>query len=261
MKPTVIIQARMGSTRLPGKVLMPVSGKPMLWHIVERVKGARGIINVVVATSEKPDNDPIRTFCSENNIQCFSGSEADVLDRYYRAAQHYRADPIIRITGDCPFADPGLIGSLLDLYMGGNYDYVGIATGAGAIFLDGGRFPDGLDAECFGFPVLERAWKEAIEQSDREHVTPYIWRTEGLFRLGTLKSEEDHSDLRWTVDKREDFEVVSRVYESLYRQDGHFQMDEILNYFSLHPELGDLNRDFIGAEGYRELWKIDKKQS
>jgi spore coat polysaccharide biosynthesis protein SpsF len=254
MLPVSIIQARMGSTRLPGKVLRPILGRPMLWHIVRRLRWVQGLAKIVVATSDREGDEPIRTFCREEEITCFAGSENDVLDRFYQAALRCGGNPLIRITGDCPFADPELIGQLMSLFTSGAYDHIGVATGAGAIFLDGGRFPDGLDAECFSFAALERAWREATEKTDREHVTPYIWRNKHIFRCGHLKSEKDYSSLRWTVDNEADFELVSKIYAALYRADRPFLIADILTYFTEHPELSDLNQAFIGQEGYAQIW-------
>ncbi|HUI39787.1 MAG TPA: glycosyltransferase family protein [Methanothrix sp.] len=256
MNPVALIQARMGSTRLPGKVLMPILGKPMLWHIVKRVSYVKGLKGTVVATSDAPEDEAIRRFCIDEGIQVFAGSRDDVLDRIYRAASLYRADPILRITGDCPLVDPKLVGSLLKLYESGSFDHMGIATGAGAVFMKGGRFPDGLDAECFSFPALERAWMEATDPRDREHVTSYIWRQPKIFRLGVLESDEDFSRMRWTVDNVEDLKLISKIYEVLYTDERPFLMRDVLKYFSEHPELAELNREFIGKEGYEELWKI-----
>lgn len=256
MKSLAIIQARMGSTRLPGKVLRPIMGKPMLWHIVNRLRYVQGLHGVVVATSDAPSDYTIIQFCKDNNIACFAGSENDVLDRFYQAALIHKGDPLLRITGDCPFVDPGLIVKLLQLFGAGQYDHVGIATGAGAIYLDGCRFPDGLDAECFSFIALEKAWHEAKKQSDREHVTPYIWRNQEIFRLGKLKSEKDYANLRWTVDNEEDFALVSSVYEALYRDEMPFLMADILRYFNEHPELVKTNQHFIGKEQYEKIWKV-----
>jgi len=255
MRPTIIIQARMGSTRLPGKVLRPILGQPMLWHIVQRVRLTPGVEQVVVATSDSESDEPIRCLCQERGIALFAGSEHDVLDRFYRAALHYGADPVLRVTGDCPFADPQVIGQVLELYYTGNFDLVGVAAGAGAIFLEGGRFPDGLDAECFGFEVLERVWREATDPSDREHVTPYIWRVPGRFRVGHLKAERDFSELRWTVDNEADFALVTQVYRALYRPERPFLMADILAYLADHAELAALNQAFVGREGYLDVWR------
>lgn len=249
----------MGSARLPGKVLRPILGRPMLWHIVHRLRQVPGIATIVVATSDQPSDLPLRDFCRECGIPVFPGSENDVLDRFYRAAVAYEGDPVLRITGDCPCVDPQLVERLLDLYeQESRFDHVGIATGAGAIYLDGTRFPNGLDVECFSFTALERAWREARLPADREHVTPYIWRNKQWFRCGYLKSEQDYSHLRWTVDCETDFQLVSRIYEALYREDRPFLVADILEYLSRHPELAAANQSLIGAEGYQELWTPGK---
>lgn len=247
----------MGSTRLPGKVLRPILGRPMLWHIVNRVSQAPGIKGVVVATSTLPKDAPIREFCQKEGINHFAGSESDVLDRFYQAAVSFGADPIIRITGDCPLADPQVIGNLLKFYESGKYDHAGVATGAGAVFMDGGRYPNGLDAECFSFRALEKAWKEAKEPTDREHVTPYIWRNTSMFKLGAMKSEIDYSNLRFSVDYEDDFQLITRIYEALYEDGSPFLLDDVINFISTHPELPGMNQKYIGKEGYKALWKKD----
>ncbi len=247
----------MGSTRLPGKVLRPILGRPMLWHIVNRVGRAPGISKVVVATSSLPKDAPIREFCQKEGINHFSGSESDVLDRYYQAAVLFEADPIIRITGDCPLVDPQVVGKLLAFYESGGYDHVGVATGAGAVFLDGGRYPNGLDAECFSFRALEKAYNEATLPTDREHVTPYIWRHPSLFELGVMKSKIDYSHLRFSVDYEADFELISQIYGALYNDNEPFLLDDVIRFISTHPELVDMNKGYIGKEGYKDLWKKD----
>lgn len=247
----------MGSTRLPGKILMPLVGRPMLWHIVNRVRSASAIQEVVVATSTESRDDAVRAFCTEEAISCYSGSEQDVLDRFYQAAVRHKADPVLRITADCPLVDPGVISRVIAEYQTGTFDHVAVATGAGALFEEGGRFPDGLDTECFSFAALTRAWTEAIAPLDREHVTPYIWRVPGRFRLGMVRPAADYSSLRWTVDNAQDFELVQRIYEALYREGQVFEMNDILQLLERYPELRSVNQSSIGQEGYRELWHVD----
>jgi spore coat polysaccharide biosynthesis protein SpsF len=231
----------------------------MLWHIYQRAAMTPGVARVVVATSREAGDEPVRTFCGEANLPVFAGSETDVLDRFYQAARQFQADPVIRITGDCPLVDPEVVGRLLEHYARGDYDHVGVATGAGAIFLEGGRFPDGLDAECFSFAALERTWREAVEPSDREHVTPYIWRMPGRFRLGLLLADHDYSQLRWTVDQEEDFLLISDIYAALHRKGEAFGMNEVLAYLHRRPELAAVNQSFRGQEGYAALSCPDTK--
>jgi len=254
MRAIAIVQARMRSTRLPGKALKPILGRPMLWHVVDRIRCSPLIRDVVVATSDHAADEPLRRFCVEADIPLFAGSELDVLDRFYRAAIESRGDPLIRVTADCPFVDPVVLNRLVTLYANGGYDHVGVATGAGALFMKEGRFPDGMDAECFSFATLKRAWQEAGDPGDREHVTPYIWRVPGRFRLGVLSAEQDFSSLRWTVDNESDFDMVSRIYAALYREDRPFLMRDILGFVASHPQIAAGNRAFIGREHYQEVW-------
>ena len=256
MPAVVIVQARMGSSRLPGKVLEFVAGKPMLWHIVERVRRAPGVTRVVVATSLAPGDEPIQALCAANGIDSFAGDEQDVLDRYFRAAERFDADPVLRITADCPFADPAVIGAVLTKYAAGGYDYVAAATGSVAFYTDGPKFPDGLDVECFSFAVLARAHAEARVRSDREHVTPYLYRTK-LFRVGLVAPAADHGALRWTVDHPGDLELVRKVYDALYAPGQAFGMTEILAHVERHPELNQLKQAFVGHEGYAKVWNPD----
>ncbi|MEN6325466.1 MAG: glycosyltransferase family protein [Syntrophomonas sp.] len=257
MRIVAIVQARMSSTRLPGKVLRNILGKPMLGFIVERLGWVKEIGQIVIATSSDPSDQLVYQFCRENGIACYRGNLNDVLDRFYHTAKEYKADTVIRITGDCPCVDPQLVARLIDLFRSGNYNHAGIATGAGAIFMEN-RFPNGLDAECFSFASLEKAWQEATEAADREHVTPYIWRNKDMFKCGSLKPEEDYSNIRLSVDHIEDFQLVSKIYENLYNQEKPFLMKDIIAFLRANPQLAELNQSFIGQEGYQHLWKLNK---
>jgi spore coat polysaccharide biosynthesis protein SpsF len=249
----------MGSTRLPGKVLRPLAGRAMLARIVDRVRGCPAVARVVVATSDRDGDLPIRQLCAAQQIDCFAGSEDDVLDRFYRAAVACDGDPLIRITADCPLVDPALLAKLVALFDQGGYDHAGVATGAGALFLGAGRYPDGLDAECFSFAALERAWREATSPQDREHVTPYIWRNPDRFRCAQLTSPNDYSHLRWTVDNQADFDLIAQIYIALDRAGGAFGMDDVLAYLAAHPELVSTNEAFVGKEGYLDIWQGSDK--
>jgi spore coat polysaccharide biosynthesis protein SpsF (cytidylyltransferase family) len=257
MPPIAIVQARMGSSRLPGKVLQDVAGHPMLWHIVERIRRAPGVADVVVATTEAASDEPVRRLCGEHRIAYFAGNELDVLDRYYRAAAHHGADPILRITADCPFVDHELVGRVLALFQRGGYDYTAAATGGVAFYTKGAKFPDGLDVECFSFAALERAHREATARSDREHVTPYLYRIEGLFRRELVYGDVDHGELRWTVDHPADLELVRTVYAALYTPGRPFGMADILAFVAANPDVSRLNQRFVGHEGYAKVWHPD----
>lgn len=254
MKVLAIIQARLGSTRFPAKVLQPLLGKPMLWHIVDRVGRVPAVDKVVVAVPNGSGDEELRRFCEKQGIHSFAGSECDVLDRFYQAARHYWGDPILRITADCPLVDPALIQSLIELYRGGTYDHVGVATGAGAAGMEeGSRFPDGLDGECFSFSALERAWRDATDPRDREHVTRYMWMNRQLFRCGNLISQRPYPKVRLTVDHRDDFLLVTKIYESLYSPHQPFLLGEVVDFLRKNPELLEINRRVAESASYREV--------
>jgi spore coat polysaccharide biosynthesis protein SpsF len=253
MRKVAIIQARMGSSRLPGKVLMPILGKPMLWHIVCRVRAVPSIDEVLVAVPGGGANEVLRRFCIDNKIAVFAGSEADVLDRYYQAAQQFEADPAIRITADCPIVDPQLIEKLIQTYKSCGYDHIGVAAGAGAERIGKGRFPDGLDAECFGFSALDRAWHDATDPRDREHVTRYIWNNKHIFRCGDLTADVVYPKFRLTVDHAEDFALVTKIYESLYSERGPFLLADVMNFLERSPGLAQLNRKWTDVDNYRSI--------
>lgn len=247
MNIVAVIQARMGSSRLLGKVMLDIAGKPMLFHVVNRVRRSKMIHLVTVATSTHIMDDPIAVFCETFGIPCFRGSENDVLDRFYQAAKHFQADVIVRLTSDCPLHDPEVIDSVVKLLLEGDADFVsgGMKT----------TFPDGLDAAAFPMSVLERTWGEAKLNSDREHVTSYIHHHPEMFRMKTLLCNEDLSYLRWTVDEPQDLEYVRAIYAHL--GDAPFGMKDILDLLKRHPELNDINTGILRNEGYLKSLKAD----
>ncbi len=235
MRTVAVVQARMGSTRLPGKVLADLDGRPLLALVLERAAAAPGLDAVAVATPDLARDDAIADFCAREDVACVRGSETDVLDRYHRAAAALDAAVVVRITADCPLIDPEVIGRLLDLRSRDELDYAGNATGA----LPPGRnrFPDGLDCEAFTAAALDRAWREATDPADREHVTPFMGRNAGL-RRGVLEAERDYGNERWTVDHPSDLELVRVVVERLGRRAGY---REILSLLEREPQLRAIN--------------------
>lgn len=236
-----IIQARMGSSRLPGKSLAEIEGRPMLWHVVQRVQRANMVDRVVVATSTAPADDAIEKMCREVGVQCYRGSENDVLDRYYGAAQAEKASQIVRITADCPLIDPKVIDRVVTRFQRGDVDYASNAMVR--------TYPDGLDTEICSFSALEKAWHEARKASEREHVTPYL-RT-GKFRTANIENDSEFSYLhcRWTVDEPQDLQFVRAVYAA-FRGKENFLMGDILQLLREKPELEKLNSDILSNRGY-----------
>ncbi len=242
MKIIALIQARMSSSRLPGKVLRDIAGRPMLLHVVDRTRRASAIDHVVVVTSTHIDDDDIEALCHTNEVPYFRGSLDDVLDRYYQAALHFRAKSIIRITADCPLLDPEIVDKIVQTFHSGAYDYVSNTIEC--------TFPDGLDVEVFKFATLKRAWQEACLKSEREHVTAYIYKHPEFFNLGSVKHDVDLSSLRWTVDTARDLEFVRAVYSHF--NDTTFRMREILSLLRDHPEISNLNTLQQRNEGYQK---------
>jgi len=229
-----VLQARTSSTRLPGKVLMPILGEPMLARQVERIRRATRIDQLVIATSDEPSDDPVAELCADLDLDCVRGSLEDVLDRFLRAAERYGPAQVMRLTGDCPLTDPAILDALVALHTAGDFDYssnVEVRT-----------YPDGLDAEIFTYDLLQRAARDATSPYDREHVTPFMYGPGAGTRRGVLRDDLDRSGLRWTVDLSEDLAFVRRVYEALYPRDPAFSAEDVHRLLAAHPEIAALDR-------------------
>jgi spore coat polysaccharide biosynthesis protein SpsF len=246
----VIVQARRGSSRLPDKVMKNIVGRPMLYHVLERVKRAGSVSRVCLATTTSRQDKILAGIAAKLGVETFFGSETDVLDRYYGAAKRLGAKDIVRITADCPLMDPSVIDKVVSEYLKGRYDY--------ASNIIEPTFPDGLDVEVFSFRALERAWKEARLKSEREHVTPYIWKNPNTFRLKSVKNKRDLSDHRWTVDHVKDLEFARQVYRQLYTKDPQFGYADVLSLLKRNPEITSINKGTSRNEGYRTSLAQDK---
>lgn len=218
---TAILQARMSSSRLPGKVLKPLLGQPMILRQIERLQRCRELGRIVVATSLDPSDDILAKTLAKAGLETFRGPLDDVLGRFVLAADHLQLEgDIVRLTADCPLADPGVIDACVALRREGGFDY----ASNGQVR----TYPRGLDVEVFTAAALRRAGAEATSPYDREHVTPWLYRTETTLRLGELVGSPDLSEFRWTVDLPADFEFVERVYAALYPSNPAFSSDDIL---------------------------------
>jgi glutamate-1-semialdehyde aminotransferase/spore coat polysaccharide biosynthesis protein SpsF (cytidylyltransferase family) len=242
-----VVQARMGSSRFPGKTMADIVGRPMLWHVVQRVRRARLVDNVVVATTPKTSDDEIALFCDREGIACFRGSEEDVLDRFYNAAKAIAADAVVRITADCPLIDPEVIDRVIARFQQGDCDY--------CCNILRYTYPDGLDTEVFSFPALEQAWREATKPAEREHVTLYF--VNGKFRVIDVVSDSPvpPGKHRWTVDHPGDLEFVRGIYLELSHR-GPFGANDILQLLKERPDLATVQTQAISNEGYyRSLYE------
>lgn len=229
-----ILQARMTSRRLPGKVLRTILGRPMLALQLERLKRCAGAQKLIVATSTDASDEAIAALCEREGTECFRGSLEDVLDRFHQAALTYRPDHVVRLTADCPLADPELIDRVIEFHLEGGYDFTSNALVR--------TYPTGLDASVVRRAALEQAWREARLPAEREHVTLYMKAHPERFRIGDFRDTQDRSSLRWTVDEPADFDFVRAVYERLYAQNPRFGMDDVFELLAREPALADINR-------------------
>lgn len=243
-----VIQARTGSTRLPNKIMRPLAGKPLLARMVERVLTAERAGTVVVATTTDPSDDPVEALCCAEGFLCFRGDANDLLDRHYQVGKLYNARSVIKIPSDCPLIDAAVIDRVITMYetRSGQFDYVSNLHPA--------TYPDGNDVEIMSMTALEIAWREASRPLEREHTTPYLWENPDRFSIGNVKWETglDYSmSHRWTIDYEEDYLFIAAVYDALFPADPEFDLDDILGFLALHPEVEALNSRFAGVNWYR----------
>lgn len=245
----VIIQARINSSRLPGKVFLPIAGEPLLLRMYQRVARAKSIDEIVIATSINPSDDKIEQFCIHNNINVFRGDENDLLDRHYQAALKFDATHVVKIPSDCPLIDPAIIDRVVNLYLENqsSFDYVSNLHPA--------TYPDGNDVEIMPVDILETAWGEAKRDFEREHTTPFIWENPERFRIGndTWETGLDFSmSHRFTIDYGEDYKFISRIYDELFPKNEKFSLCDIMLLLDRKPEIKKLNEMYAGVNWYRE---------
>ena len=236
MKTAAIIEARMTSSRLPGKVLLPVLGRPLLDHLIERLKRARTLDTIIVATTTKATDDPIEALALDLGCGCFRGSEEDVLERVLCAAQRFGVDVVVEITGDCPLMDPAIIDVLVETFRLNRYDYVSNVLTR--------TYPRGMDTQVFPTAVLDEVARLTSDPVDHEHVSLYIYNHPERFSLHNVESglPPRYYDLRLTVDTEEDFQLIRTIFEELYPEIADFSLGDILNLFDRRPELAEINR-------------------
>ena len=247
-KIVIVVQARMSSSRLPGKVLLPILGKSLLYRMIERLGMISHHAQVVIATSEDETDDVIETEARQMNIACYRGSMNNLLDRHYQAAKHLGARIVLKIPSDCPLIDPVIIDQALDFYFAhpGEYDYVSNLHPA--------TFPDGNDVEIMTMGCLERTWKEAKRSLELEHTTPYIWENPEKFNIGNVIWDTglDYSmSHRFTIDYEADYQFIKRVYEELYPTKPGFFCEDILDLLEENPEIYNINAEYVGVNWYR----------
>ena len=257
-----VVQARMGSSRLPGKVMMPLAGQPLMVRMLERMQRAKLAGTIVVATTTEPGDDTVAACCAEHDLLCFRGDTLDVLDRHYQAARYFGADVVVKIPLDCPLIDPAVIDQVLGVYLNnpGCYDFVSNLHPA--------TFPDGNDVEIMTMPALETAWREAKRPLEREHTTPFIWENPDRFRIANVAWDTglDYSmSHRWTIDYPEDYTFIKAVYDELFPLNPEFSLPDILHLLENRPDIAQLNAQYAGVNWYRnhldELRTVDASQT
>ena len=249
MKATVIIQARMNSSRLPGKVLKEVMGKPLLSYQIEQLDHAQRVEGIIIATTTHAMDDPIEAFARDAGLICYRGSELDVLDRYYQAAKKHNRRHIVRATADCPLIQPDLCDILISRYDETGSDYVKTDP----------SYAEGIGSEVFSFEAIERTWNDAKLMSEREHVTLYIRNHPELFKSVTLKNTTNDGKYRITVDDPEDFAVIRLVIEALYpEKTKYISVEGIKKYLDAHPDVYALNSHIVRNEGLIKSLEKDR---
>lgn len=258
----IVVQARMASSRLPGKVMLPILGKSLLAQMIERLQMVQHTVEIVIATSINPEDNIIEQEAINIGVPCFRGSLENLLERHYLAALRHNADIVLKIPSDCPLIDPRIIDQVLDFFFknAGQYDYVSNLHPA--------TWPDGNDVEVMTMHCLEKTWRMATRKLELEHTTPFIWENPDQFRIGNIRwdSGDDYSmSHRFTIDYREDYEFIKQVYEELYLSNSNFYCEDIINLLIRKPEIYKINAEYAGVNWYRnhldELSTISSSQT
>jgi spore coat polysaccharide biosynthesis protein SpsF len=232
----IIVQARMGSKRFPGKIMKKVNGYPMLNHMLNQIKKSKLHDEIIIATSLKKENDIVRNFCKKNKINCFSGSENNLVNRFYLCAKKYKLDTIVRLTADCPLIDPTIIDLCIKKFLSKKFDFVANTSPP-----NNKSYPDGVDAEVFSFKTIQTVNSKCKSKKDLEHVTPYIWRKKKEYRLFRFNLKKDLSKYRFTLDYKEDFVLIKKILINLYNKKKKITMNNVIQYIKQNKNVYLLN--------------------
>lgn len=251
MKPNpdilIVIQARSGSSRLPGKVFLPLKDRPLLLRMYERIQFSKTPKKVIIATTTKSEDDQIAVLCEKNEIEYYRGHQTDLLDRHYKAGIEYGADIVVKIPSDCPLICPDVIDKVLNFFISNKNKFDFVSN------LHPQSYPDGNDVEVIPMKILETAYNEASKQYEREHTTPFIWENKNRFRIGNVLWETglDYSNkYRFTIDYEEDYELIKSIYDELYDKKNDFKLPDILRLLEQKPELEKVNEKYLGENWY-----------
>lgn len=238
-----IIQARVGSTRLPRKVFADIQGKPLIWHVVERLKRSKYLDKIIIATTTSTSDSEIVNWAKNNGIDCFRGSEKNVLERYFRTAEHFTVDTIVRITADDPFKDYQVMDKVIEKYKSMGVDL--------ACNNYPPTYPEGLDIEVFSMNALQQAYLKVTSDYHREHVTQYFYEMNNSISIFNLSHKRNLSYLRWTIDENKDLEMARLVYQKLYKNGKIFLMNDIVDLIHKHPEIAAVNHQVVRSHMYK----------
>jgi spore coat polysaccharide biosynthesis protein SpsF len=238
-----IIQARLGSTRFPRKIFSELSNKPLIWHVINRLKYSKKIDKIVLATTETKTDDDLVTWAENEGVTFYRGNENNVLERFYFAAKNASADIIVRITADDPFKDPEIIDTVISKLVEENLEFVYNNNPP--------TYPEGLDTEVFTFDALEKAYLESIDDYEKEHVTQYFYRNKTRFKQANFSNDINLSHLRWTIDTALDYNMTKQVYDILYRENEIFLMEDILEVLKQHPKIAEINKEVTRSDMYK----------
>ena len=246
---TAILQARMGSSRLPGKVLLPLGGKPTVQCVFERILHCKRIGRIIVATTTKQEDNVIEELFRSLNVEVFRGSSEDPLDRYYNAANYFGVEHIVRVMADCPLVDPTIVDEVIEQYFKGDFDFCSLV----------GNFPTGLDTTVFSFNAIKLASKLATKKSEREHVTPFITNNKQRFRIGRYEKFKDLFHHRWVMDQPDDYKFIREIYKNFKNSKNIFTAEDILKLLNERPYLMKINSHIVRDQGYLQSLNADKK--
>lgn len=250
-KVIAIVQARMTSTRLPGKVLKKLAGKTVIWHVFNQLSFSQKINKIILATSTDPSDDLLEEWAIKNNKNFFRGDLDNVLKRFYDTAKKFNGEVIVRITADCPLIDPKVVDKVVEKFINGDYDYLSNTNPP--------TFPDGLDTEVFTFNALKEANENAKLKSELEHVTPYIRNHPEKFKLGNFSGTTNYENYRWTLDNPEDYKFLTAIFDNLYKENSFIDHKAVLKFISQNKELLKINSKIKRNEGFRKSINEDKE--
>ena len=244
-----LVQARLESKRLPNKVLLPLKKETVIWHLLNRIKYSKKISKLVVIIPKNQTNEKLANYLIKKSFNVYRGREKNVLDRSYKASKKYKAKVIVRITADDPLKDPKIIDMAINKFIKAKVDYLSNCSYDGSIRA---TYPEGIDVEVFSYKCLEKIWKNAKKQSEKEHVTPYIFTNKSKFLIKGFYSRINYSKYRWTLDYYKDYIFIKKIYEKLYKNESIFYMKDIINFLEKFPKIININNKYVRYEGYKK---------